>query len=121
MKIGENDKKIEKNPFFHFWGHKKSDVLMLTIFHPMSEEDSINSDNAEDHGLEVFETSTGDRCFLNPGNDFVYGRDGTFLGTRQEMEPHKERQRVIITRLNRWLTMPSDGTHMCVYSVHCTV
>ena len=57
MKIGENDKKIEKNPFFHFRGHKKSDVLMLTIFHPMSEEDSINSDNAEDHGLEVFETS----------------------------------------------------------------
>lgn len=84
----------------------------------MSEEDSINSDNAEDHGLEVFETSTGDRCFLNPGNDFVYGRDGTFLGTRQEMEPHKERQRVIITRLNRWLTMPSDGTHTVLEEMH---
>ena len=91
---------------------------MLTIFHPMSEEDSINSDNAEDHGLEVFETSTGDRCFLNPGNDFVYGRDGTFLGTRQEMEPHIERQRVIITRLNRWLTAPSDGTHMVLEEMY---
>ena len=84
----------------------------------MSEEDSINSDNAEDHGLEVFETSTGDRCFLNPGNDFVYGRDGTFLGTRQEMEPHKERQRFIITRLNRWLTAPCDGTHMMLEEMH---
>lgn len=48
-------------------------------------QDSINTDNAEEHGLEAI--MIGDvRYFMNPGNSRVYSRDGTLLGTTEEVE-----------------------------------
>lgn len=48
-------------------------------------QDSINTDNAEEHGLEAI--TIGDvRYFMNPGNGSVYSRDGTLVGTIEEVE-----------------------------------
>ena len=40
-----------------------------------SSQDSINTDNAEEHGLETVTTPEGERYFLNPGNGMMYPRD----------------------------------------------
>jgi hypothetical protein len=46
---------------------------------------SINTENAEEHGLEAI--TIGDvRYFINPGNNYLYSRDGELLGTREEVE-----------------------------------
>lgn len=46
---------------------------------------SINTENAEEHGLEAI--TIGDvRVFINPGNSYVYSRDGALLGTYEEVE-----------------------------------
>ena len=48
-------------------------------------QDSINTENAEEHGLETI--TIGDvRYFINPGNSYVYSRDGALLGTYEEVE-----------------------------------
>ena len=48
-------------------------------------QDTINTENAEDHGLEVI--TVGEvRCFMNSGNGLIYSRDGALLGTREEVE-----------------------------------
>ena len=48
-------------------------------------QNSINTENAEEHGLEAI--TIGDvRYFINPGNNYLYSRDGALLGTREEVE-----------------------------------
>lgn len=78
----------------------------------MSEEDSINTDNAEEHGLECVTTVEGEIYFLNPGNGIMYPRD------KIEINPqYIERQRVIIDRLNTCL-VDKDGNHLILEEMH---
>ena len=66
-------------------------------------QDSINTENAEEHGLEVI--TIGDvRYFMNSGDDLIYSRDGTLLGTREEVES-EQRQNTPPTEPN---TPPYD-------------
>ena len=48
-------------------------------------EESINTENAEEHGLEVIHIGSNE-YFMNPANDYVYSKEGTLLGTKNEME-----------------------------------
>ena len=52
-----------------------------------SSQDTINTDNAEEHGLETITTPEGERYFLNPGNGIMYPRDVTFQAIALQYDP----------------------------------